>query len=107
MATNPDVERKGDTMPYTSRNGHMFSLLTKTGALVLRLGEADRAAFMKAHGTGQVVLYGAVMKDYVEIPDALLRKTKSLKKYFDLSYAYVGTLKPKNTKSGAKAKKSR
>ena len=31
VATNPNVERKGDTMPYTSLNGHMFSLLTKQG----------------------------------------------------------------------------
>jgi len=29
VATNPKVERKGATMPYTSLNGHMFSLLTR------------------------------------------------------------------------------
>src|SRR5262245_35597433 len=27
VATNPKVERKGATMPYTSLNGHMFSYL--------------------------------------------------------------------------------
>ena len=32
IATNPAVERKGDTMPYTSLNGHMFSLLAKDGS---------------------------------------------------------------------------
>ena len=37
IATNPNVERKGATMPYTSLNGHMFSFLTKTGTLALRL----------------------------------------------------------------------
>src|SRR5262245_42442244 len=37
IATNPNVERKGATMPYTSLNGHMFSFLTKTGKLALRL----------------------------------------------------------------------
>jgi hypothetical protein len=31
VATNPQVARKGATMPYTSLNGHMFSLLTKEG----------------------------------------------------------------------------
>ena len=31
VATNPRVELKGDTMPYTSLNGHMFSVLTKGG----------------------------------------------------------------------------
>jgi len=29
VATLPGVERKGDTVPYTSVNGHMFSNLTK------------------------------------------------------------------------------
>ena len=37
VSTNPNVERKGASMPYTSLNGHMFSLLTKEGKLVLRL----------------------------------------------------------------------
>jgi hypothetical protein len=31
VATNPKVDRKGDTMPYTSVNGSMFSLLTRSG----------------------------------------------------------------------------
>jgi hypothetical protein len=29
VATNPNVERKGDSVPYTSLNGHMFSYLSK------------------------------------------------------------------------------
>jgi len=33
VATNSQLERKGDTMPYTSLNGHMFSLLTKEGSV--------------------------------------------------------------------------
>jgi hypothetical protein len=37
------------------------------------------------------------MHEYVEVPDALLSKTRELKKYFDLSYAYVASLKPKPT----------
>ena len=41
--------------------------------------------------------YGAVMKEYVTVPDTLLGKTKELKKYLDLSFEYVGTLKPKAT----------
>lgn len=38
------------------------------------------------------------MKEYVAVPDALLKKTKVLQKYFALSYAYAKTLKPKPTK---------
>jgi hypothetical protein len=37
------------------------------------------------------------------VPDRLLQKTQELKMYFDLSYAYVGTLKPKPTKKKEKA----
>src|SRR5580692_207120 len=47
VATNPKVERKGDTVPYTSLNGHMFSYLSKEGKLALRLPPAEREAFLK------------------------------------------------------------
>ena len=108
VATAPGVERKGDTMPYTSVNGNMFSLLTKDGTLVLRLVEADRAAFVKKYKTEPVVLYGAVMKEYVAVPADLLAKTKELAKYFKLSVEYARGLKPKPTtrkKSAASAKR--
>ena len=42
--------------------------------------------------------HGTVMKEYVEVPDALLRKTPELKKFFDISVACVASLKPKPTK---------
>ena len=104
VATNPKVERKGATMPYTSVNGHMFSLLTKQGYLILRLPEKEREAFMKKHKTGPVMQYGTVIKEYVEVPAALLKKTKELQKVFAASYAYVSSLKPKPTKKPAKKK---
>ncbi len=102
VATNPKVDRKGATMPYTSLNGHMFSLLTREGWLALRLPSDAREAFLKKHKTKLCVQYGTVMKEYVEVPDALLRKTTELRKYFDRSYAYVGSLKPKPTKAATK-----
>ena len=37
------------------------------------------------------------MQEYVAVPDALLRNTKELKKYLDVSYEYAKTLKPKPT----------
>lgn len=95
VATNPEVERKGKTMPYTSHNGHMFSFLTKEGKLALRLSDEEREAFVEKYGTEPVVQYGAVMKEYVEVPQELLQDTDELKKYFDLSYQHAGTLKPK------------
>ena len=95
VATIPEVKRKGKTMPYTSHNGHMFSLFTKEGKLALRLPVDDRQAFVKKYGTEPVVQYGAVMKEYVDIPQELLQDTDELKQYFELSYQYIGTLKPK------------
>ena len=105
VATNPRVERKGATMPYTSLNGHMFSVLTKTGKLALRLPTKEREEFLKKYKAKLCEQYGVVMKEYVEVPDSLLRKTQELKKYFELSYAYVASLKPKATKKTKAAKK--
>ncbi len=98
IATNPKVERKGDTMPYTSLNGHMFSYLTKAGELALRLPEGKREAFLKKYKTKLCEAYGVVQKEYVIVPDALLQETEELKGSFDQSYAYVSSLKPKATK---------
>lgn len=111
IATNPRIERKGDTMPYTSLNGHMFSVLNKDGIVVLRLPADQRDAFMRKYKTEPVIMYGALMKEYVAVPDALLAKTSEIKTWFDASLAYVASLKPKPTtrkqtaKSGSAAKK--
>jgi len=53
---------------------------------------------MKKYDTTLVEAYGVVQKEYVTVPDALLRNTKELQKYFELSYRYVRTLKPKPSK---------
>jgi TfoX/Sxy family transcriptional regulator of competence genes len=44
------------------------------------------------------------MKEYVTVPDSLLGNTKELRKYFDLSYQYVQTLKPKPSKRASQKK---
>ena len=105
VATNPKVERKGATMPYTSINGHMFSLFTREAWLALRLPTEEREAFLKKYKTKLCEQYGTVMPEYVQVPHALLKKTQELRKYFDQSYAYVGSLKPKPTTKKAAAKK--
>jgi hypothetical protein len=98
VATYPNVKRKGKIMPYTSVNGHMFSLLGKEGKLGLRLPKEEREAFLAEFKTEPFIQYGEVMKEYVVVPDNLLKKTGELKKYFDISYEYVRSLKPKPTK---------
>jgi hypothetical protein len=97
VATNPNVERKGDTVPYTSLNGHMFSYLSKEGKLALRLPAGEREAFLKKYKAKLCEAYGRVQPEYVEVPDSLLSLTRELKKFFDSSYEYVGSLKPKPT----------
>jgi len=102
VATNPKVERKGATVPYTSLNGHMFSYLSK-GKLALRLPPADREAFLKKYKAKLCEAYGKVQPEFIVVPDSLLAKTGELKKFFDSSYAYVASLKPKPTTKKKKA----
>jgi hypothetical protein len=107
LATNPAIERKGATMPYTSVNGNMFSLLTPEGFLALRLPEAEREDFLKRYDTTLTVQYGAVMKEYVQVPASLLKNTRALAKYLDISYRYACSLKPKPTTKKPAAKKGK
>jgi hypothetical protein len=89
-------------MPYTSLNGHMFSFVTKEGQVALRLSEADQEAFIRRFKTPPCVQNGAVMKEYVLIPESLLKKPADVGKYFKASRDYVGSLKPKATKRAKK-----
>ena len=95
VAALPGVERKGATHPYTSLNGHMFSCLHPPGSLALRLPEDEREKFLKKYKTTLFESYGVVQKEYVTVPDRLLRNTKELQKFFTMSYRYVQSLKPK------------
>jgi hypothetical protein len=76
----------------------MFSQLGKDGVVGLRLAKADRKAFLETRDAGLFEAYGAVMKEYVAVPDALLKDTDAMRPYLDMSYAYVQSLKPKATK---------
>jgi hypothetical protein len=73
----------------------MFSYLSKEGKLELRLPAGEREAFLKKYKARLCEAYGRVQPEYVEVPDALLASTRELKKYFDCSYEYVRSLKPK------------
>ncbi len=102
IATNNKIECKGDTIPYTSLNGNMFSMLTKGDQVALRLPEEERVKFLDKYKTKLLEQYGIVQKEYVVVPENLLKKTTELKKYFDLSFKYVNSLRPK---PGSKSKK--
>lgn len=99
VATLPGVERKGADNPYTALNGNMFTLLhSPEGRLAVRLPEDEREKFLKKYKTKLFEAYGAVMKEYVAVPDALLKKPKELRAYFAKSYEYAKTLKARPTK---------
>ena len=102
VAVIPGLERKGDTMPYTSLNGHMFSYIDKDGTYVLRLPAEAREAFIKKYKSKLHEAYGIIQKEYVDVPDKLMNNIKELMPYFTASYEYIKTLKPKPT---AKPKK--
>lgn len=102
VATNPDMVCKGDTIPYTSLNGHMSSYFSKDDFVALRLPENARVPFLVKYKATLVTAYGIVQKEYVAVPDALLPATDELKPWFDLSFEYVSSLKPKVSKSKKK-----
>ncbi len=88
-------ERKGKTMPYTSANGYMFSLLNKAGEFGIRFSKEVQEKYMKELDTTIYRSYGAVMKGYILIPDHLLEDLDTLSNYLNESYDYVMTLEPK------------
>src|SRR5215813_12877698 len=75
VATIPSLERKGATVPYTSLNGNMFSFLEADGTLALRLSKVDREDFIARFKTQLHAARGVVQKEYVDVPDALLKDT--------------------------------
>jgi hypothetical protein len=91
----PRFERKGKTMPYTSANGYMFSLLNKAGELGVRLPKAYGEAFKQEHNTTKFISYGAVMKDYVLITEQMLNDADFMVNLLNKSFDYVMSLPPK------------
>ena len=95
VARCPRFERKGKTMPYTSANGYMFSQLNKAGELGIRFSKEVQEKYMKELNTTIYKSYGAVIKGYILIPDAMLEDLDKLAKYLNESYDYVMSLEPK------------
>lgn len=95
IAMIPEIEQKGKTMPYTSANGHMFSQINKDGEIGIRLPKAKREDFLKKYETAPFKSYGAVMKEYVLIPESLLNQPDIVSSYLLDGYHYVNALKSK------------
>ena len=95
VAKCPRFERKGKSMPYTSANGHMFSLLNKAGELGIRFSKQVQSDYLNQFNTSLFKSYGATMQGYILIPDSLLADTDTLVDLLNESYDYVMSLEPK------------
>lgn len=93
---------KGETIPYTALNGHMYSYFNKNGFVALRLPDVVKAAFIKKYNTTLVTACGIVQKEYVVVPDSLLANTEELLSYLEAGHDYVSSLKPKPAKGSKK-----
>ena len=101
IAATPGTEGKSNFgSAYLAVNGNMYSMISKYGVVGIRLPEKDRAAFIRKYKTEMFRGDAAwpPSKELVAVPDRLLEDTKTLQAYFELSFRYAQTLKPKATK---------
>lgn len=95
VAKCPRFERKGKTVPYTSANGHMFSILNKEGELGIRFSKEVQKKYLEEWNTTLFKSHNAVMRGYVLVPESMLENLEVLATYLNESYDYVMSLDPK------------
>ena len=95
IAKCPRFERKGKTMPYTSANGYMFSLLNKAGEIGIRFSKEVQKKYLEEFDSTLFKSYNSVMQGYVLIPEEMLEDLNNVAKYLDESYDYVMSLPSK------------
>lgn len=88
-------ERKGKTMPYTSANGHMFSLLNKAGELGFRFDKKTQEKYFEKYQTSYLISYNSKMKGYILIQEDMFDDQDNLLELLNESYDYVMSLDPK------------
>ncbi len=99
VAGLPPVEiRKMFGYPAAFVNGQMFASLFQDH-FILRLPEGERAAFIHAHGAHVFEpMPGRPMREYVEVPPALLKTGQALDGWLAKGLAYAQSLPPKAAK---------
>lgn len=95
VAKCPRFERKGKTMPYTSANGYMFSLLNKAGELGIRFSKKIQEKYIEEFDSTIFKSYDSIMRGYVLIPEKMLEDLDHIAEYLNESYDYVMSLEPK------------
>ncbi|UTW63157.1 hypothetical protein KFE98_03095 [bacterium SCSIO 12741] len=89
---SPLFDRKGKTVPYTSANGYMFSQLNKAGEIGIRLPKETQKAFREKYQTAEFRSYGAVMRDYVHVPESLFSEPEVIAQYLEEGFHFVMSL---------------
>ncbi len=83
-------------MPYTSANGHMFSLFNKHAEVGIIFSEKRKNELIKKLDSTIFKSYGSVvMKGFVLIPEEILKDSDFVVKLLNESYDYVMSLPPK------------
>ena len=95
VAMTPSIERKGKTSPYTSSNGYMFSQLNKAGEIGIRLPKEQQKRLKEEYNAEIFKSYGAVMRDYIKVPEGLLGNLDLLSSWLTEGYNFVNSLPPK------------
>lgn len=94
----PEIERKGKTVPYTSDNTHMFSLMNKDGEFGFRFSEKRKKELIEELAADELRSYNSVMRGYVKIPEALYGDINRLVELLKESHAYVLSLEAQKPK---------
>jgi TfoX/Sxy family transcriptional regulator of competence genes len=99
LVSLPGAERrKMFGYPCAFTNGQMFTGLHQEN-MILRLGDADRADFLRLAGAGPFEpLPGRPMREYVVVPGSLLDEPDTLRSWLERSFHYASSLPPKERK---------
>ena len=88
-------DRKGKTMPYTSANGYMFSMLNKADQLGIRFSKEVQEKYFEKFNTSIFKNHGAVIKGYILISESMFEDIDKLVQLLNESYDFVMSLPPK------------
>ena len=96
LAPFPDAERrKMFGYPCSFANGYMFAGLFQN-YIILKLPEVERTRFLKFNGARQFEpMPGRPMKEYVVVPEGMLKAKTTLKHWLKKAHDYVTSLPPK------------
>ena len=87
--------RQGKSMPFTSHNGYMFTLLNKAGEIGFRYSKQRQKEYFEKFNTSYFISYNAKMQGYILLTDEILNDRELTLELLKESYDYICTLEPK------------